>query len=1290
MQNSSWITSFGSFLQITLPLIVCGLSATHLLIITSFHTRASSEGGTSGHTIYQNDITQSFDFQEALAASVDEHPRFHNGETYSKPGSISSGWILWLKIVECVAVAGELILSGLALPFHAFGSISAAVATIGKWAYVLCVLLAPATFGRHAWFSTLLRQHRACVYAFSWVFSAMLVRSLVIDAGSWRQFAFQVSDLCLTSLLLLLSIFSQKKHARPSDGGRLSSGPIASLFSLATFTWVDPIIWQGYRRTCEISDVWDLPLADTAVRVLANSRRSRKNSGLAAHLLREHGPVLFLQCLWAVCAAIFTFAPTLLLRLILEYLEDSPVSSSSSAWLYVFLILLSGFLKAIAEGQASWLGTKTAIHVRAIVVSEIFAKSLKRKATADNTKGDPSKDLDVRNAGADGEITEYGAATTGKITNIMAVDSAKIVKVSSILHLLWASVPAELIIGIALLYGILGYASIAGLAIMIVLIPIKIVIARGFSKIQAKIMSATDARIQTTGDLLQNLRLFKYFAYEDRVAGDVQEKRAQELESLRIRFTLWTLAITLYNTTPVLITLFSFLIYTIVEDRTLKPSVAFPALSIFALLRIPLDRLAGTIASVQEAMVSIGRVEKYLEEDETDKYRQYYAASNYSMNNLCSLQNASLSWHAADMKAFKLDRINLGFPPAALNVIMGPTGSGKTSLLLAMVGELDCVGGKVYYAGNVDLRSREPGFIFDGGVAYCAQRSWLMNDTIKQNIVFGSPRDEERYSAVIEACALRPDLHILPNGDNSLVGERGIKLSGGQKQRIALARAAYSKARHVLLDDCLSAIDSGTAKWIMERCIMGKLMQNRTCLLVTHNTALALPNAKYVALLSKGRVAAKGSPNELGSSNSLLGQTSTTGSSVDSPSHPNADVSLTDGFLGKNKAQTAWEMDGQVQDGDKLLEAESPESLPFKIEVPRPEAKATGSIKWANFSLYFTAFGRWYYWVAMTLMFFVNQVSGLSIDFWIREWASSYRGKNVPIKSTADIEHLTAIEFPVQDSNRLYNFPTSRTSRWFHLTAATGKADTGYYLTIYAVLALVFMIFKAIRMGLLFLGSLSASRKVHDRLLKSITRASFQFYDATPYGQIINRFSRDLEILDQELAPILLGLQHAAFSALTIWLVISITTPLFILPSLLVVLLYFIIGKLYIHASRDLKRIESLQRSPLYDYLDEILSGVVTIRAYGHETRFFQGAQARLDTYSKVSYSLSATTVWFAFRVDVTSALISFLAGAFVVVSAGKISPAAAGLSLTSALTFTEHIMWLVQLYALNEQNMNS
>ena len=856
----------------------------------------------------------------------------------------------WLEIFEFLVVTGGLILDGIAIPLHLLGPKYAAAAATAKWAYVLCFLLVPALFENRASFHRLLKLHRAFVYALSWIFSALVVRSIAMNLTSRRQSIFEVLDLCLTSLLLLLSMLSKNKASTiRSHGDSPSPEPTASLFSLATFTWLDPIIWQGYRKTFELSDVWDLAPGDTAVEILAKSRRSQKSSRLAVHLLIQYSGKIFLQGLWAICAALFTFVPTILLRLLLEYLEDPTKSSVSAAWLYVVLILLSGFLKATAEGQASWLGKKISIHLRAIIVSEIFSKSLRRKAITSSSKQTSSDDSDKRKAESgqviSAETGEEKEATTGKITNLMAVDSAKIVNVTSFLHLLWASVPAELIIGITLLYEILGYASIAGLAIMIVLIPIKIFIARGFSKIQAKIMSTTDARIQTTSDLLQSIRIIKYFAYEDHVAFNVQEKRALELKALRLRFTLWTLTVTLYNTTPVLITFFSFLIYTVVDHRSLKPSVAFPALSLFALLRIPLDKLASTLASVQEAMVSIKRVEQYLEESETDKYRQYYMNNSYHDFSRIGAQSASFSWDAADAKAFALVGVGLQVLPNTLNVIAGSTGSGKTSLLLALIGEMDYIGGKIHYAGKIDSQACGPDSGgHAGGVAYCAQRSWLINDTIQGNILFGEPWDSDRYSAVIESCGLRTDLRTLPAGDDTLVGEKGIKLSGGQKQRAALARAIYSRARVVLLDDCLSAVDSRTAEWIMSQCITGKLMHDRTCLLVTHNTALTLRHAKHIAVLGKGKVVIQGSPDRLESSNSLPSEIPSDESSKDLDKPLGTQQFSVETVPADDEdGQATLEIVGQIDDGDdsRLLEEEYPD-LAYKTELPKTEAKAIG------------------------------------------------------------------------------------------------------------------------------------------------------------------------------------------------------------------------------------------------------------------------------------------------------------------------------------------------------------
>ena len=322
-------------------------------------------------------------------------------------------------------------------------------------------------------------------------------------------------------------------------------------------------------------------------------------------------------------------------------------------------------------------------------------------------------------------------------------------------------------------------------------------------------------------------------------------------------------------------------------------------------------------------------------------------------------------------------------------------------------------------------------------------------------------------------------------------------------------------------------------------------------------------------------------------------------------------------------------------------------------------------------------------------MFFANQFSTLSIDFWIRDWANSYREKEtatyLDLRSTANL----SLQLQAPSAYSVKISPPNSYSAVFQAATAS-KVNDQPFLIIYALLALIFAFVKLVRMSLLFAGSLSASRTLHTRLLTSITRASFPFYDAAPMGQIVNGFSRDIETIDQQLAPVLLDFQHAALSALTIWIVVAVTTPFFILPGIAICGIYFVIGKLYINSSRDLKRIESVQRSPLYQHLDEILAGVVTVRAYSQERRFATEAFHRLDVHSAAYLALRATNAWLAFRVDVTSSLISFFAAAFVVMAQGRINSGAAGLSLTYAITFTEHVLWLVRLYAVNEQNMNS
>jgi ABC-type multidrug transport system fused ATPase/permease subunit len=1027
------------------------------------------------------------------------------------------------------------------------------------------------------------------------------------------------------------------------------------------------------------------------------------------------------------------FAPTLLLRAILQYVEDPQETPISAAWLYVILLFVSGCVQALADGQALWIGRKICLRLRAVIIGEVYSKALRRKAAVgsdtvllDEGQKDPKagllrrimlfgrkKRMETKNDNTDPTITKGTSdsqVNVGTIINLMAVDSFKVAEVSAYLHFLWGSVPIQIIVAIALLYRILGLSSIAGIGAMLLLLPVNIIIARQFRKIQKNIMTATDGRINSTNEVLQNIRIIKFFAWEERFGHIVNDKRAIELRALRSRYMLWAAAATIWYGAPIFITLSTFFIYTVIEKRDLIPSVAFTGLSLFNILRVPLDQLADMLAHVQESKVSVDRVEEFLNEEETEKYEQLQDDTDENGDPMIGFKNASFTWGSRcamgkpnTSTAFRLIDLEVKFHVDELNIVAGPTGSGKTSLLMALLGEMTPLGGIVYLPGGKSREDLKPNAEtkLTESVAYCAQQAWLVNDTIKENILFSSPFDERRYSDVLTACALTRDLQILDLGDQTLAGEKGITLSGGQKQRISLARAVYSNSRHLILDDCLSAVDSHTAKWIFDNCILGPLMYSRTCILVTHNIALCVPRAQHVVVLDNGRIASQGSPAEVIASGCLGEdiQKSRPSSRMNSemPSRVPSDVG---GEGATDDTPRAHAING-VANGKATTGGTA---KPVEKSNAMTEMKAEGGVKWRIILLYLSSMGHWYFWVAAVLVFFAQQVGSIATSVWIRQWANQYNIKGV--KELGVQQRTSSPIYNIRSFTPSSSFSTgcfsSGSCAWnlpffsqkYSISrvnaSANSDVDVGYYLGIYGLLGLSYMLVSLLREAILFGGSLSASWKIHKRLLECVTRARFRFFDSTPLGQIMNRFSKDIESVDQEIAPVALGMVHCLASVVSIVILISVITPGFLIAGVFISVIYFFIGKFYIRSSRDLKRLESVMRSPLYQQFGETLAGITTIRAYGDERRFIRDNLNRVDTQNRPFIYLWATNRWLAFRIDITGALVSFFAGVFVILSVGKIDAGAAGLSLTYAVTFTENVLWLVRLYAINEQNMNS
>ncbi|KAJ3512976.1 hypothetical protein NLJ89_g3209 [Agrocybe chaxingu] len=418
--------------------------------------------------------------------------------------------------------------------------------------------------------------------------------------------------------------------------------------------------------------------------------------------------------------------------------------------------------------------------------------------------------------------------------------------------MVFLQVPLELGLAIAFLYIVLGWAAIVGLVSIVFLLPAPGIIANLMQKIQGVKMEKTDARVEAVTETIGVLRMVKLFGWEQKMSKNLGDKRDEELKWI-FKDKMLSLLNDLVNfMIPTVTMLVTYATYTIIMKQSLNASKVFSSMAVFDIVRGLLHRTSFFFSQLVKAKVSLDRVGKFLRETELlDMYSEetgteIAVGGQTEDTNVIGFNNAVFAWskdaedgtQTPSARSFRL-RVDgkLMFQRNALNLIIGPTGSGKTSVLMALLGEMH------FMPTSIDAWYNLPR---EGGVAYAAQESWVQNETIRENILFGAPYDEERYNKVVHQCALARDLELFTAGDKTEVGEKGLTLSGGQKARVTLARAIYSSAEIILLDDVLAALDVHTSKWIVKECLQGDLVRGRTILLVTHNVALASPIADYI------------------------------------------------------------------------------------------------------------------------------------------------------------------------------------------------------------------------------------------------------------------------------------------------------------------------------------------------------------------------------------------------------------------------------------------------------------
>ena len=662
-------------------------------------------------------------------------------------------------------------------------------------------------------------------------------------------------------------------------------------FGRYTFSWASDLLsFTVGRSNIELTDLPKLRAEKRADALRERFERAKGSGKLWKGLIIAHWRPLALQMTLTALIGILTFGPQLALFNILNALEGRGEEGWTPVRSWIWVLALGGFMMLYSTIEA-WLfwsvWSKIAIPVNAELTAVVFAKSMRRKDAkytkkSKETEDDSDAKKPAKTIQTEGENKEQEddddedvKKSRQSIINLAAVDARRISDVTSFLYLIPSAI-LKIVIGCSFLVNILGWQSaFAGLGVSVFIAPMNILGTRRYTNAQDKLMKLRDQKMAIVTEVLQGIRQVKFSALEGQWQKKIRQVRENELGALWTSFFYDVFLMAIWILGPIAFSSVSLTVYAIINGG-LSASVAFTALSVFGALEMALAILPEIITNLLEAEVSANRIDAYM--DAAEK------VANTIPGESISFENATVAWPAEhhpeeeveeDEDRFQLRDLNFHLPKQGLSVISGRTGSGKSLLLASILGECDILGGTVKVPVPPALEDRfdhlatSANWTIDDAIAYVAQIPWIENASIRDNILFGLPFNEPRYRKVLSACALEKDLEMLPDGELTDIGANGVNLSGGQRWRVSFARALYSRAGILVMDDIFSALDAQTGRHVYEHALTGELGQGRTRVLVTHHVTLCLPRTDYSVLLENGCVKYAGTIEELRAANHL-------------------------------------------------------------------------------------------------------------------------------------------------------------------------------------------------------------------------------------------------------------------------------------------------------------------------------------------------------------------------------------------------------------------------------------